>query len=435
MLAVMDLGGVFVPVDPRLADAERAWVLDDLRPAAVVAAEEGMADYARMPHVPLLLGAGDGETDIAELTSARLATERAPLAAAELALILYTSGTTGRAKGVMHSHYTLASNAANLRTLLDARPDDVGLAMTPMFHTAGLNTAPGYLWSVGGSVVVIPRMDGPAVIDAIVRHGVTRIDTVTAALAVLHRTPGFGDADISRVRTLLVGGASIPEEQVARFAASGARVFMAAGMTECCVVSALAPEKVVAKPGSVGKPLTTVETRLVDPASARQVTSSADVGEWCIRGPAVTTGYWRDPSRTRAAIDDENWFHTGDLGRYDADGDLYLVGRMKDVIKTGGESVGAAEVETVISRHPAVTACAVFGLPHERWGETVVAVICVDDDAAPSLEELRAFCGPHLAQFKLPTRLVVAESLPQTASGKVAKYVLRDRLLAGQSGG
>lgn len=427
--AVMDLGAVFVPVDPRLAGPERAWVLDDVRPVVAIVAEEFRADYDdAAPRVTVVTADGSGPASVAGLIAAHVGGPRLPVRPSDLALILYTSGTTGRPKGVLHSHTMILANGINLARTFGVGRDDVGLVMTPMFHTAGFNTSTVELWAHGGEIVLLPRMDGPKALAAITQYGVTRIDTVTAALNVLYRTPGFLEADLSTIRSLNVGGAPIPAEQVEVFRRQGAQIYMAVGMTECTVVSALAPEKVTTKPGSVGTPLSLVDYRLVAPDSGEVVDGPETVGELCLRGPSVTSGYWNNPAATAAAFDAEGWYHTGDLARFDHDGDLFLVGRAKDVIKTGGESVAAAEVEHVVASHPAVARCAVVGAPHERWGETIVAVVELVAGSTLELTELRDFCAPHLARFKLPTRLVHMDDLPLTASGKIVKPKLRERL-------
>lgn len=426
MFAAMDLGAVFVPVDPRLAAPERAWVLDDLRPALTIVADEFAGAFAGFGHV--ISADGTHEASVAALVATHEPSARLPLRRGDLALILYTSGTTGLPKGVMHTHEMLLSNGLNLGRLLGVRRDDVGLVMTPMFHTAGFNTSPAYLWAIGGQIVLLARMDGLAALDAITEHSVTRLDTVTAALDILYRTPGFSEIELSSVRSLNVGGAPIPAAQVEVFARHGAQIYMAVGMTECPVACTLAPDKLMQKPASVGTPLPHVQCQLTSIESGEVITTPGIQGELCLLGQSVTTGYWNNPDTTAAAFDAQGWFHTGDIARYDDDGDLYLVGRLKDVIKTGGESVAAAEVERVVGRHPAVSLCAVVGAPHERWGETVVAVVVLVPGATLNLEELRGFCAPQLARFKLPTRLVVIDNIPLTASGKVVKHKLRELL-------
>ncbi len=434
MFATMDLGAVFVPVDPRLAAAERSNLLEDVRPSIVVVDDEFRQpfDASVTGRSTVLSADGDDETSVTGLLHGHGPAGRAPATPTDLAMILYTSGTTGRPKGVLHTHGMILANGLNLARMLGVQRDEVGLVMTPMFHTAAINTNPVYVWAHGGEVVLLSRMNGPAVLDAIGRYGVTRIDTVTAALGVLYRTPGFDDADLSTIRSLNVGGAPIPAEQVRRFQQHGARIHMAMGMTECCVTASLAPELVDVKPASVGKPLSLVDVRLVSTETGQVVTEPGVVGELRLRGPSVTSGYWNNPQATASAFDGEGWYRTGDLGRLDEDGDLYLVGRIKDVIKTGGESVAAAEVERVIAQHPAVAMCAVVGAPDERWGETVVAVVTVRGGATLDLEELRTFCADELARFKLPTRLLVMDDIPVTASGKIAKGALRE--LVGRSG-
>jgi fatty-acyl-CoA synthase len=429
MFATMDLGAVFVPVNPKFAAAERRWVFEDLRPSVAVVSDQFRSDFLDLG-APLVSADGPGEQSVSSLIEENDPQPQFPVASADLGLILYTSGTTGRPKGVMYTHEMILATGINLGRVLGGRRDDVGLVMSPMFHTAGLITNPSYLWAYGGEVVVLPRMDGSAVLDAISRHRVTRIDAVTAALGILYHTPGFAKADISSVRSLLVGGAPIPVEHVTPFRDAGAEVFMAIGMTECTLAAALPFERLAAKPASVGVSVPLVESRLVGVESGEVIDTPEVMGEWCLRGPSVTTGYWNNPAATAAAVDSEGWFHTGDLARRDGDGDLFLAGRLKDVIKTGGESVAAAEVEKVVVAHPAVSLCAVVGMPHERWGETIVAVVSTTEGSELTLDALRDFCSPHLARFKMPTRLVVTDEFPMTASGKVAKHVLRERLSA-----
>jgi fatty-acyl-CoA synthase len=427
MFATMDLGAVFVPINPQFAAAEREWVFNDVRPRLAVVSDQFRSDFADLG-VPVMSADGVGERSVTGLIEVHEPAPRFPVARTELGLILYTSGTTGRPKGVMQTHEMLLATGTNLARVLGARRDDVGLVMSPMFHVAGLLTNPSYVWAYGGEVVLLPRMNGTAVLDAIARYGVTRIDAVTAALGILYHTPGFAQADISSVRSLLVGGAPIPVEHVTPFRDAGAEVYMAIGMTECTLAASLPFEKLVTKPASVGVSTPLTESRLVSVESGEVIDDPEVMGELCLRGPGVTIGYWNNPVATAAAVDSEGWFHTGDLARLDAEGDLFLVGRLKDVIKTGGESVAAAEVEKVVVSHPAVSVCAVIGMPDQRWGETIVAVVSTTEGSDLTLDALRDFCGPHLARFKMPTRLVVTEDFPMTASGKVAKHVLKEQL-------
>jgi fatty-acyl-CoA synthase len=429
MFAVMDLGAVFVPVDPRLAAPERRWVIEDLRPKVVVVDDRVRTEFdAETTPGTLISADGSGGASIAGIVESHLPAERLSPRQSDLALIVYTSGTTGFPKGVMYSHAMILAGGLNLARLLGTQRDDVGLAMTPMFHTAGLNVNAVTVWAYGGEIVLLPRVDAAAALDAITRYGVTRIDTVTAALKLLAAAPGFADADLTCLRSLIVGGAPIPFEQIQPFVRHGASIHLAMGMTECTVACALAPEQIKEKPDSVGRPLAVVEFRLITTEASEIVTAPNRQGEICLRGPSITEGYWNNPEADSAAFDAEGWFHTGDIGRYDDDGDLYVVGRIKDMIKTGGESVAAAEVERVIAQHPAVLLPAVIGVPHERWGETLLAVLSLRPGMTLSLDELRGFCEKQLAKFKLPTQLVIMDDIPLTASGKVAKHKVRERL-------
>ncbi|MDL9948622.1 AMP-binding protein [Gordonia sp. ABSL11-1] len=433
MFAVMDLGAVFVPVDPRLAPPEREWVVDDLRPSMLVVSDDVREEFTQSlrnrpetQSVHILSADGTGVESIGALVAGNTPLCRCSPDLDDPAAILYTSGSTGRSKGVVHSHRMILSNAINLARLLGTQRDDVGLVMTPLFHTAGFSTNPPTIWAYGGEIVLLPKMSGQAAIAAIADRGVTRIDTVTAALGVLFATPGFDDTDLSGLRSLNVGGAAIPVDQVNTFREHGTKVYMAAGMTECCTAVALAPELIDEKPTSVGKPLSLNDVRIVSLEDGEEVNVPDSPGELWLRGPAVTRGYWNNPAADAEAFDGDNWFRTGDIARLDADGDMYLVGRVKDVIKTGGESVAAIEVERVIAAHPAVNQVAVVGAPDQRWGETIVAVVSLKPGQDLDLDQVRDHCAGHLARFKLPTRLLITKDLPMTASGKIAKGKVRE---------
>jgi fatty-acyl-CoA synthase len=226
---------------------------------------------------------------------------------------------------------------------------------------------------------------------------------------------------------LIAGGAPVPEDLLRLYTGRGISVLQGFGLTETSpLVSFLTAEWALPKLGSAGVPPLLTDIRIVD--SDNREIGAATPGEVCVRGPNVMKGYWNRPEATAEAIDAEGWFHTGDIGYLDADGFLYIVDRLKDMIISGGENVYAAEVENVLFAHPAIAEVAVVGAPDARWGEAVVAVAALEPDADLELEELRAFAGERLARYKLPSRLELVAELPRNAAGKVLKQELRERV-------
>jgi fatty-acyl-CoA synthase len=250
---------------------------------------------------------------------------------------------------------------------------------------------------------------------------------VPAMFLFMSQAPGFDQADLTSVRTLVCGGAPVPEPLIKLFNGRGVPINQGYGLTETApMVTFLSPEWSLAKLGSAGKAPLFGQVRIVDMENRPITTPDVD-GEVCTRGPNVMKGYWRRPDATASAIDAEGWFHTGDVGHVDPDGFLYIADRVKDMVISGGENVYPAEVESVLFDHPDVADVAVIGLPDERWGEAVVAVVATRADVTVTLEDLRGFAAERLARYKLPTRIEVVEVLPRNPAGKVLKFELRER--------
>jgi fatty-acyl-CoA synthase len=354
-----------------------------------------------------------------------------PIDADEVAVIMYTSGTTGRPKGAMLTHGNLWWNNINAFHTLDIVQDDVTLVVAPLFHIGGLNVTTLVTWQKGGEVVLHRSFDPGACLEAISRHGVTTMFGVPAMLLFMSQHPDFGEADLTSLRMVVCGGAPVPEALIKTYNGVGIPINQGYGLTETSpLVSFLTPEFSLAKVGSAGSAPLFTEIRLAG-TDGGVVAEPLVRGEVCVRGPNVMKGYWNQPEATTAAIDSEGWFHTGDLGYLDEDGFLYIVDRVKDMVLTGGENVYPAEVEGALFQHPAIADVAVVGVPDERWGEAVAAVVVLKEDASLSLEDLRDVAGGSLARFKLPTRLEVVDALPRNPAGKVLKYELRDRLATG----
>ena len=309
----------------------------------------------------------------------------------------------------------------------DVNEDDVSLVVAPLFHIGGLNVTPLTTWQKGGEVVLQRSFDPGDALADIGRYGVKTMFGVPAMFLFMSQHPGFADADLTSVRTLICGGAPVPEPLMKTYNGRGIPIQQGYGLTETApFVTLLSPEFGLAKLGSAGKPPLFSDVRLVDP-DGRVVSEPLAKGEVCARGPNIMAGYWNRPDATAEAIDAEGWFHTGDVAYFDEDGFLFICDRVKDMVISGGENVYPAEVESVLYDHPSVAEVAVIGLPDERWGEAVTAVVALKGDRAPDLEELREFARSRLAGYKLPSRLFVVDALPRNPAGKVLKYDLRER--------
>jgi malonyl-CoA/methylmalonyl-CoA synthetase len=328
----------------------------------------------------------------------------------DLALIAYTSGTTGAPKGAMLSHGNLLSSVEALRLAWRWTRDDRLILSLPLFHLHGLGVGLHGTLATGASAVVLPKFEEVAVLDAAAASSATLffgVPTMYARLAASERV-----GELSRLRLCVSGSAPLPADLHRTLSSrAGQRVLERYGMTET-VMNISNPYDGERRPGSVGLPLPGVEVRL-----------SAD-GEILLRGPNVFSGYWRRPDATKEAFDENGWFSTGDLGELASDGYVTIKGRSKELIITGGYNVYPREVEDVLSSHPLVKEVAVAGLPSTEWGQTVAAWIVPRDDL--SLEDLDTFVAERLANFKRPRMIRLVDELPRNAMGKVVKSQLLD---------
>jgi fatty-acyl-CoA synthase len=349
------------------------------------------------------------------------------------ALIMYTSGTTGRPKGAVLSHQNLQGQSLTLirawRLFDDA---EVNLCASPLFHIASIGSvAPLVL--IGGTTVLLPSggFSGAATLGLLESERISSVFLVPAQWQLLCADPSLPGRDLSALKTISWGAAPATTTLLTRMAAAfpGASNVAVFGQTEMSPVTcALDGQDALRKIGSVGRPVTNVSARIVD--DDMKDVAPGEAGEIVYRGPQVMLGYWQNPEATAEAFRG-GWFHSGDLVRADEEGFLFVVDRKKDMIITGGENVYCAEVENALAAHPAVAELAVIGIADERWGETPVAVAALHPDATLTVEQLRDWGTGRLARYKLPTVLHLVTALPRNASGKVMKTALREQFAPG----
>jgi len=438
LFAAARLGAIFVPLNFRLTAPELSFVVNDAGVHTLVAddAHRGVIDTVRdeLPCRRYLSSEAEsaGWTTLAGAVEAALAraddpVPPEPVDADEVALIMYTSGTTGRPKGAMLTHANLWWNNVIALLLTDMLESDVSLVVAPLFHIGGLNVTTLQSWMKGAENVLHRSFDPTRFIEDIARYDVTIAFAVPAMLLFVSQHPDFDDADLTTVRSFVCGGAPVPESLIKLYIGRGIQINQGYGLTETApCVSFLTPEHALAKLGSAGRAPMFIDIRLED-AGGSDVTDAGARGEICVRGPNVMKGYWNRTEATAAAIDPEGWFHTGDVGYLDSEGFLFVADRIKDMVITGGENVYPAEVESALYNHPSVAEVAVIGLPDERWGEAVTAVAVLKPGAELTLEQLRDFAAEVLARYKLPSRLEIVDVLPRNPAGKVLKFDLRDR--------
>jgi long-chain acyl-CoA synthetase len=420
--AVPGAGLVLVPLNHRHADAEVRYALEDSG-ARVLFTDRAVDD--RPTGVEHVIDAARGHEEL--IAGAAPADFPDDVAEADLAGIFYTGGTTGGAKGVMLRHRSLVSNALHLQAALPFESETGFLLVAPMFHLAGTLAVLPTVWH-GGRQVVMRAFDPAAALDLIAAEAVTMTQVVPSMLAAMCDEQLERPRDVSSLQYLTFGGAPSATETLRRVrrAFPDAELMTMYGATETAplVTAVRHLERRLDTPGegTCGRPLVGVEARIVEPQERTPV-DAGEVGEVAVRGPNVMAGYWRKPEQTDAVLAD-GWYHTGDLGRLDADGYLYLVDRAKDMIVTGGENVYSTEVEDVLYRHPAVAEAAVFGVPDPRWGEAVHAVVVPRSDVTE--DELIAHCREAIAGYKVPKQIELrTEPLPKSGAGKLLKRELR----------
>ncbi|MGC5566247.1 acyl-CoA synthetase [Streptomyces sp. FR-108] len=438
LFAAGTLGAVFVPLNTRLAGPEIAYQLEDCGAKILVHGPSCAALVAGLPdhhdagtyvevgadYEQLLASVSDGAID-------------EPVTADDTCVIMYTSGTTGRPKGAMLTHGNLTWNAVNVLVDQDLIADERALVSAPLFHTAGLNMLTLPVLLKGGTCVLVEAFDPAATLGLIERHRITFMFGVPTMFEQVVRQPGWADADLSSLRMLSCGGSPVPTPLIAAYQERGLTFLQGYGMTETSPGALfLDAEHAVTKAGSAGVPHFFSDVRVVrtgltphDVAEAAEAGAGVGVGETgeiVVRGPHVMSGYWKLPDETAAVLSD-GWFRSGDAARIDEDGYVTVVDRLKDMIISGGENVYPAEIEDRLLAHPGVAECAVIGVPDEKWGEVPRAVVVPREGIELDLDEVVASLTGHLAKYKIPKSVVLADELPRTASGKLLKSRVRRR--------
>ncbi|WP_224401847.1 long-chain fatty acid--CoA ligase [Pseudonocardia sp. ICBG1034] len=411
-------GAGVVPMNPQLTPREVDYYLRDSGASAVVALES-VAGAARTATsalgVPLIeIGAlGPSEEQVRASPPLADPVERAD---DDLALVLYTSGTTGQPKGAVLTHRNMATNAATTaETLLQATPDDVIMGCLPLFHVFGLTCGLNATIVAGASLVLLPRFDPATTLDLIAARKVTVFEGVPTMYNGLLTVDG--DHDTTSLRTCISGGAALPVEILHAFERRfGCQILEGYGLSETSPVASFNHPGSDRRPGSIGVPVRGMEIRIVDDAGVDL--PAGEVGEIAIRGEGVMAGYHGRPEATAEAIPD-GWFRSGDLARRDEDGFIHIVDRKKQLIIRGGYNVYPREVEEVLYQHPAIAEVAVIGIKHDRLGEEVGAAVALRRGATADVDEIRDFSRTLLAAYKYPRLVWLVDELPKGPTGKI----------------
>jgi long-chain acyl-CoA synthetase len=415
---VLRAGAVVVPMNVQLKQREVAFYLGDsgaqlvfawhdCAPAALDGATEAGAEAIVVEPGELA----------AALRSTEPVAEVAARSGDDTAVILYTSGTTGRPKGAELTHSNLGRNVEVATRLFSLEPGDVILGALPLFHsfgqTCGLNAAV----TTGGCLALVPRFDPRAVLETIERHGVSVFEGVPTMYSALLNQPERDSFDVSSLRVCVSGGAALPVEILRSFEESfGCIVLEGYGLSETSPIASFNHPDRERKAGSIGTPIEGVEMKLLD--------TSDGVGEIAIRGHNVMKGYWQRPEATAEAIDPDGWFRTGDLARVDDDGYFFIVDRKKEMIIRGGYNVYPRELEEVLHEHPAVLEVAVVGIPHPALGEEVGAAVALKPGASATPDELRDWVKSQVAAYKYPRKVWLVDALPKGPTGKILKRAI-----------
>ena len=426
------LGAIFVPLNFRLTGPEVRFIANDAGISVMVAddmlrplidSERSNLDCKR--YITAESDADNWQSLESLMSAAEPIQASEKVSSDDVAFIMYTSGTTGLPKGAMLTHGNIFWNSINV-CFGEGNVSDTTLTCAPLFHIGGLNVTTLLSLAKGVEVVLLRSFDAGEVLALIEKHSVTTMFGAPTMFLMMVQHENFASADLSSIEVLTCGGAPVPVPLIETYGKRGINFTQGYGLTETApYASLLASDLAMVKVGSAGKAPMFTEVRIVD--KENNPVAAGVHGEVCIKGPNVMKGYWNREDATAEAIDAEGWFHSGDIGYLDNDDFLFLCDRVKDMVISGGENIYPAEVESILYGHPAVLEVAVIGLPDDKWGEAVVAIVALNEGSKLTLEALRDFAGESLARYKLPSQLHFIDMLPRNPAGKVQKFKLKEQ--------
>ncbi|CAM2865883.1 long-chain fatty acid--CoA ligase [Paenibacillus sediminis] len=423
LFACAKLGAIFVPLNWRLAAPELDYIIHNCDPKVIAVHPDldeingNVLTKVQESHFKLMKAAGKEYDDIIRMTAAP--TSNPALKMDDPLSIIYTGGTTGKPKGVVLSHASMFWNAINTVVSWNLTSRDITPTYMPMFHTGGLNALSLPILQIGGTVIVCKSFRPETFVEIVRRERCTLVLLVPTMYHMLTQSEVFAEASFPTMHTFLSGGAPCPHTIYEAFASKGLAFKEGYGMTEAGPNNFfIDPSEAAKHVGSVGMPMMLNDIKIVNNHGETAVVG--EVGEILLKGGHLFHSYWNLPKETEEAFSDR-WFHTGDLGRRDDEGFFYIMGRKKDMIITGGENVYPLEVEHLLQQHPYIEEAAVVGIPDEKWGEQVIAVLVLKSGAHLDEETLKQYCAASIGKYKIPKRFVFAEELPKTAVGKIDK--------------
>ncbi|WP_323793767.1 AMP-binding protein [Nocardioides sp.] len=442
LFACAKSGLVLVPLSWRLSPSELAQQITDCDPAVLLVEDEFGAlagatlDLVLDPVPVAQMGehgiehsaprpGGSAGRELAKSGPASTAAgARRPVEDDDPLLIIFTSGTSGRARGAVLSHANCFWTNLSLSRTAEITSRDVVLALMPQFHVGGWNVQPLLAWWMGATVVLERTFDAGRVLHLIEDRQITTTMGVPANYLMLAEHPYFARTDLSSLRHAIVGGAPMPEPLLRTWHRRGVALSQGYGLTEAAPnVLCLPPDEAIARIGMAGTPYPHVEVSLVDPATGA-VVDGPGTGELVVRGPNVFLGYFRDSTEVETTLLRTSGLHTGDVAERDADGYYRIVDRLKDIFISGGESVAPAEIESVLLEHPAVADSAAVGVPDERWGEVCAAFVVVRTGSVTDEQDLLEHCRRRLASFKVPKHLRLVSEIPRSGNSKIMRREL-----------
>ena len=429
------IGAIFFPVNTRLAASEMAFQFKDAEPKILFVGKEFQAvaeeatKLAGLHSTSVLLADGDNKSEFESIATDSQRLEKCePRKPSDGWTLMYSSGTTGRPKGILHTHGGVTMQAIGNCVPMQMGPLSSSLTVLPLFHISGLNLFPHAIFYSGGKQITLGPFDPGEMLSALANpdYGVTHVTAVPTIFEMISQLPQFESADLSVVRAAFVGGAPSTKRLLTTYAAKGMPLVQGYGLTETGpTMTVLDPEDAVSKLGSAGKPLMHVDVRILREDDSD--TDTHEVGEIITRGPSVITEYFKRPEAQQTSFMD-GWLKTGDMGYFDDEGFLFIADRKKDMYISGGENVYPAEVENCIAQLEDVLQVSVVGVPDEKWGEVGAACIVKKDGSDLSEEDVIEFSQQQVARYKAPKFVRFFDALPVSGSGKVLKRELKKTL-------